>query len=290
MERLCKACDKCPPFYLRLEQFGTFGGSHRGVLWVYPESSTTSMTMTDDSSGSEIVSSGIATATAAARTEPLMELQRLLQEQFPDCNDQSKAGGENVYRPHMTLSHFVNLQAAKTAQEQVESWWPSSNSNNSNATIDPTMSTPTTPTETTREGVTFWVPEIYLLYRDGPNGQFYRVADLGLGVGDAAGNTKQQRTTIHDPPIPFVHMPVEEPAWVRQERLAMQDRRRKNQRGGGRGGGRGRSRSGGGHDQTRSRSQRVPDAPEVIAAKRAARAAKRLATEAAAALDVPEEE
>jgi hypothetical protein len=99
------------------------------------------------------------------------------------------------------------------------------------------------------------------------------VADLGLG---ATG-----KLTTHDPPVPFVHMPTEEAAWVRQERLDMQTRRRKSQRGrgGGSGSGRGRGR---GNGQRRSRSQQVPDSPEVIAAKRAARAVNRLATEAAA--------
>jgi hypothetical protein len=113
------------------------------------------------------------------------------------------------------------------------------------------------------------VPEVY--YLPGRTSQFYP-ADLGLS---ATG-----KLTTHDPPVPFVHMPTEEAAWVRQERLAMQTRRRKNQRGRG-GGGRGSGR--GGHDQRLSRSQQVPDTPEVIAAKRAARAVKRLATEAAAA-------
>jgi hypothetical protein len=281
MERLVAACRQCPPFHLRLERFGTFGGSHRGVLWVYPDSSYTSSEITGTPTD------GIADQNANASTEPLMELQRLLQDAFPDCDDQSKAGGESIYRPHMTLSHFLNLEQAEAAKQQVESWWPSaanvasaassSNDNDNSMTNDPNSLS--TAIEASR--VEFWVPEIYLLYRDGPDSQFYRVADLGLG--------QTGKLTTHDPPVPFVHMPTEEASWVRQERLAMQTRRRKSQGGRGRGGGRGGrgGRGGGG----RGRSQQVPDSPEVIAAKRAARADKRLAMEAAAAaaLDMSED-
>jgi hypothetical protein len=238
LERLVSACRKCPPFSIRLERFGTFGGPHRGVLWLHPDSSYINM---ETNINMDTMDS--ASDTTKNTTEPLVYLQRLLQEEFPDCTDQRKVGHGGVYRPHMTLSHFINLQQAETAQQQVESWWPMSS-----------------------KDLSFFVPEIYLLHRNGPHGQFYRVADLGLG---ATG-----KLTTHDPPVPFSYQPVEEAAWVRHERLAMQARRRKNQNQRGSGG---RQRQ----DQRQGRSQRVPDSPDVIAAKRAARAAKRQAAEAA---------
>lgn len=118
------------------------------------------------------------------------------------------------------------------------------------------------PTTQTR-GVEFWVPEIYLLHRDGSNGHFYRVADLHFGLGGDE-TIVDNGIRIHDPPVRFVDMPAEEAACVRQERLTMQSKRRKGQRGRGRG-----------DSQRRTRSQRAPDSPEVITDKRAARAAKR---------------
>jgi hypothetical protein len=106
------------------------------------------------------------------------------------------------------------------------------------------------------------MPEVY--YLPGRTSQFYRVADLGLG---ATG-----KLTTHDPPVPFAHADgrsrvvrvrasrhadeaTQESTWTYGEEGEVDVEC---------------------HDQRRSRSQQVPDTPEVIAAKRAARAVKRL--------------
>jgi 2'-5' RNA ligase len=182
LERLQEACRSVPPFEVRLERLGTFGGAKRGVLWMYPDSFRSDETIADD-----------------ATTEPLLHLQATLQEAFPHCDDQQKFG---TFHPHMTLSHFTNLEAAQEAQAQIEQSW---------------------------EAKTFPVQEIYLLHRQGDAGQFRRVATIGLG--DQCRGWKS-----HHPPLPFCHMPTEEADWVREERMKLKQRR--NRKGGGRRGGR----------------------------------------------------
>mmetsp|Transcript_18851 Transcript_18851/g.39508 ORF Transcript_18851/g.39508 Transcript_18851/m.39508 type:complete len:409 (+) Transcript_18851:62-1288(+) len=99
---ISKATQRCAPFEVTIDTFGTFGGKHRGVLWAYPRSSTTFL----DGSNDE---------------EPLIRLQTLLEEKFPMCNDTRKAGGK--FNPHITLSHYVNVTDALAAKHEVEAKW-----------------------------------------------------------------------------------------------------------------------------------------------------------------------
>lgn len=143
------------------------------------------------------------------------------------------------FAPHMTLSHFPCLDDAQVAQAELESWWP------------PLLDDSTT--------IEFPVKEIYLLERKGDDGQFLRKATLGLGENSSF--------YVHDPPLPFPKMPLVEEEWVRAERMALKARRNSSGRGK-----RGKRRSRKPRERGQSRSK---DTPEEIAAKRAARKAKR---------------
>lgn len=124
--------------------------------------------------------------------EPLITLHRLLEEQFPACTDTRKTG---AFHPHITLSHYVNNDDALAAKEKVGSSW---------------------------EPVSFHVPEIYLLERRGDDGQFKIAGTIPFGAGS--------EVKLHDPPIAFPAMPNTEEEWVREERMAMKDRRKKGNR------------------------------------------------------------
>jgi 2'-5' RNA ligase len=178
LDRLQEACQSVPPFEVRLERLGTFGGAKRGVLWLYPDSFRCGETVSED-----------------VTTEPLLRLQAALQDTFPHCDDQQKFG---TFQPHVTLSHFVNLAAAREAQAQIEQSW---------------------------EAKIFTVKEIYLLHRQGDAGQFRRVATIGLGEQCSGWKS-------HCPPLPFCHMPTEEADWVLEERMKLKQRR--NRKGGSR--------------------------------------------------------
>jgi len=154
-------------------------------------------------------------------SEPFRVLCNKLGEQFPKF-------WSSRFSPHMTLSHFESLEGAQAAQTQIEQWWP-------------------------QEGLQFVLKEIYILHRKGDNGQFMRVASIGLG--------QESVVQVHDPHLAFPAMPAVEEAWVRDERLAMKARRKGSD-----------SRRGGRRYANLSRSS---DSPEVIEAKRAARKAKR---------------
>jgi 2'-5' RNA ligase superfamily len=273
-----------------LHQLGTFGGNKRGVLWVYPDSGTSS-----SSSSIRSISSSNSNHNNE-KTEPLIELQARLQEQFPMCTEQRKVDG--VFRPHMTLSHFVNVQTAQEAQQQVEAWWP--------ATIHDDIALTNNDDNHTGSDAAlleFWVDRIYLLHRKGDNGQFCIVAEIPLLGGhddDAPTRASQPKKTdgdvasissiaslqVYHPPRPFLEfMPETECDWVRQARLELKSRRnRRSSSSYGRARGEKALRGGGGGRQERSRpSSRSPDSPEVIAAKQAARKAKREKKEQAAA-------
>ena len=130
-------------------------------------------------------------------TEPLIELQACLQDEFPHCDTQQKVSG--TFNPHMTLSHFVNLDEALDAQTQIGTWWDTS--------------------------IEFLVDEVYLLSRKGDGGQFERLVTLGLG--------SEGQVRVHNPPSPFDYMPRKEVDWVREERMKLKQRRnRKSSRGG----------------------------------------------------------
>lgn len=217
VEKLQTAMRQCSPFKVTLDRFGTFGGKQRGVLWLNPASSL------------------IDEADNTTQVAPLVSLQRRLEESFPMCKDQLEKG--NGFTPHITLSHFENLDDALEGQRQLE--------------------IPKNPP------LEFVLDRIYLLERVGDDGQFLRVAQIGLGQDDAASQIDE----IFDPPSPFPDMPTEEAHWVHEERMKLKSRR--NGRRGNRGGG---NRT---KQRLLSRGPRIPDTPEVIAAKRAERKAKR---------------
>jgi len=223
VDRLRAATNKCEPFYVTLDKLGCFGGVKRGVLWFYPTSRRDECT---------------------SHVEPLIELQSLLQEQFPECDDQKKNG---VFTPHMTISHFPNLDESTQAQREIEQWWPTD--------------------------LTFRVGEIYLLERKGDDDQFLRVASIRLGMFSEMGES----IILHSPPEAFPAMPSEEEDWIRRERMIMKDRRRNNGSFN-----KGRRRKGtiesSNNGDKRGRSQ-SKDTPEEIEAKRLARKAKREARE-----------
>jgi len=229
VDRLRAATEQCEPFDVTLDRLGCFGGAKRGVLWFYPTSHR-----------HEAKNEG---------TEPLIELQSLLEEQFPECQDQNMHG---EFNPHMTISHFPNLDESNQAQGQIEEWWP--------------------------KNLTFRVDEIYLLERKGDDDQFLRVASLRLGKVPEMGNG----TLLHVPAEPFPMMPSKEEDWVRQERMTMKERRRGNGSSFSTGRGRRQPRAAakGGDNQRRSPSK---DSTQEIEAKRAARKAKRDAVEQQAA-------
>jgi len=120
------------------------------------------------------------------RDEPLIKLNSLLEQQFPMCKDQRK-----TFHPHMTVSHYANNEDAAAAQKELESKW---------------------------EPLSFHVPEIYLLERQGDDGQFKIAATIPLGVGS--------EVKMHDPPVSFPAMPEAEEEWVYVERMAMKNRRK----------------------------------------------------------------
>lgn len=230
---LQEACRKCEPFLVRLEQFGTFGGAKRGVLWLLPDSSAPRNYYINGEKGDNH-------SRETAAREPLRELQTHLEEQFPMCTEQRTTGG--TFNPHMTLSHFVNLDQALIAQEMAK--------------------------QSFEQPLEFLVDRIYLMHRKGDDGQFLRVAEILLGEEHNTG------VIVHDSPKKFCHMPETEADWVYQERQALKARRNRKASGNA---SRRRYRSAPG---TRPRTK---DSPEVIAAKRAERKAKREMAEAATA-------
>jgi len=172
--QLSKAAERCEPFDVTIDTFGTFGGKQRGVLWAYPRSEYIQSTTTNNND---------------KELEPLHHLHHVLEEQFPMCKDQRK-GGE--FNPHMTISHYVNNDAALAAKEEIESNW---------------------------KPLSFHVPEIYLLERKGDDGQFKIAATIPLGKGS--------NTIYHEQALPFPAMPKEEEEWVYNERMEMKNRRKR---------------------------------------------------------------
>jgi 2'-5' RNA ligase len=227
VQQLHSATKQCPPFTVSLNAFGTFGGKRRGVLWLYPDSSVGTTQDGNDDSSDEIV------------VLPMMDLHKKLEEAFPMCFDLSQKAGDDdggTFSPHMTLSHFENLQDAVLAQADLIS-------NGFNL-----------------DGLDFTMDRVYLLERQGDSGQFERLAEVGLGPDSIV--------TVFESPQAFPGMPKEEVEWVYEERMKLKARRNG---GRGRGGGRG----GGNNRRMPPREARIPDPPQVIEAKRAERKAKR---------------
>jgi 2'-5' RNA ligase len=223
LNALQRVATQVEPFTVRLDKLGTFGGKQRGVLWLAPDSYPTSATVCSSNQENEGV-------------QPLLQLHKALEKAFPMCKDQAKGGSS--FTPHLTLSHFANLDDALAAKQVIEK--------------DYNQELPK---------LEFQLDRIYLLRRAGDGGQFLRIAEFGLGK---FGNLHNWETG----PRPFPDMPTEEADWVYEERMKLKARRKGGQRPC-RGGSMGSRRSVG------PRRERVPDSPEVIAAKRAERKAKR---------------
>jgi 2'-5' RNA ligase len=172
---LTSVAAQCKPFDVEMNALGTFGGNSRGVLWAYPISEY-SLSGNNDSYDEE----------------PLITLQKILEEHFPMCTDQRKQG---TFTPHITLSHYGNINDALEAKGRMESKW---------------------------EPISFHVKEIYLLERKGEDGQFKVLAKIPLGLegGDVVN--------FYDEPSAFPGMPDHEEEWVRNERMTMKNRRKNN--------------------------------------------------------------
>lgn len=197
INRLIMACQKCEPFHCRLNEFGTFGGQKRGVLWLEPSTSYYRNNNSLDEKNNDN-DNGTSSLTTTILPPPLIHLQQLLEEQFPLCDDQRKVGG--VFTPHMTLSHFQNMNDALIGQEQIQDWWPNN--------------------------IDFPVNEIYLLKRVGDNGQFHRIADIRLGDDRSRSIGYENDVVLYEHNAkPFEYMPQSEPSWTYTERMKLKKRR-----------------------------------------------------------------
>ena len=258
------ALEQIEPFQITLDRFGTFGGSNRGVLWLYPRSTVTQQTNdTNEDNNTTKDESDQETTTTILKQEPLIQLQSLLEthtstlvegeEEEDDDDNQAKKGTKNrrAFAPHMTLSHFINLQDAKEAQIQMEQSW---------------------------KPISFFVSHIYYLQRiGGDDGQFHIMAKLPLGKHNQSkkNTNNKNKNTIElysSSPQRFPAMPLVEEDWVREERMKLKKRRNGKQRR--------RTKSNHGQNSKTSKSNdrgpsKSTDTPEQIAAKRAARAAKK---------------
>jgi 2'-5' RNA ligase len=102
LRRLELAIQRVEPFTVTLNRFGTFGGTKRGVLWLYPSSTTRDGLPAHES----------------LLGEPVHTLYQSLIKEFPECT------GIRDFNPHMTLSHFESLEEAEEARVHIEKWWP----------------------------------------------------------------------------------------------------------------------------------------------------------------------
>lgn len=275
-ESLETAVEGIRPFQIHLDTFGTFGGKNRGILYLTPRSSRLQpQTQTphkvredddDDDSVPISIVGDIPTNNGIARNEeeeddeirndgtinnlkvkeddevvePLIELQSVLQRQFPQCKDNGQ------FIPHMTLSHFESLEDAQAAQVQFEKeeWWNDDPDTNNDDESSSSTSTPLS-------AMCFTVNEIYVLKREGDGGQFKILMTVPLGRGkegddegkvgiknaitksdtgggDGGGNSNAVQ--IHETPLAFPTMPLVEENWVLDERMKLKDRRRRNSR------------------------------------------------------------
>ena len=241
LDALERVAAKCCPFEVTISELGVFGNKNRGVLWAYPRSHAIGKEPPIDGNP------------FCDPDEPMMQLQALLEAEFPTCTEQRKS---RDFHPHITLSHYASVDDALSAKEQIETWW--------------------TP-------IRYTTTEIYVLRRVGDEGQFEISATISLETDQSndigsISSTSHRRVQVHDPPIPFPDMPDTEEEWVYEERMELKARRNSSWKT------RGRKRAGRKRRNGRNK-ERIPDTPEIIAEKRAARKAKReaLAAEAASA-------
>ena len=240
LDALERVAVKCRPFEVTISELGVFGNKNRGVLWAYPRSHA-------------IGEEPPVEVPFCEPYEPMIQLQALLEAEFPTCTEQRKSRN---FHPHITLSHYASVDDALSAKEQLETWWQS---------------------------IRYTTNEIYILRRVGDEGQFEIAATILLDTDrsnniDSHDTTPHQRVQVHDPPIPFPDMPDTEEEWVYEERMKLKARRNSSWKT------RGRKRAGRKRRNGRNK-ERIPDTPEIIAEKRAARKAKREALAAEAATE-----
>ena len=239
LDALERVAAKCCPFEVTISELGVFGNKNRGVLWAYPRSHA----IGEDPPVGEVP--------FCEPDEPMIQLQALLEAEFPTCTEQRKS---RDFHPHITLSHYASVDDALSAKEQIETWW---------------------------QPIRYITEEIYVMRRVGDEGQFKISATISLATGqskniDSVSSTSHRRCHVHDPPIPFPDMPTTEEEWVYEERMKLKARRNSSWKT------RGRKRAGRKRRNGRNK-ERIPDTPEIIAEKRAARKAKREAAAAAEA-------
>jgi len=201
--QLVSATESIPPFSVQLSRFGTFGGKRRGVLWLHPDD-TTSSGLQQGAEPSNYQEDDEINEESAT---PLLRLQSSLETAFPMCSD-----GTKPFTPHMTVSHFSNLEEALRAKETI-----------------------TLPPSDSNESYQFVVDRIYVLGREGDEGQFLRIAEIPLGsamdgfigIGSSSSSSPAIR---HNPPAPFPDMPTSEEDWVYQERMLLKSRRKSNRK------------------------------------------------------------
>lgn len=97
----------CRPFDVVIDEFGTFGGKSRGVLWAHPKSKYPLLSGDGDSDDN-------------MDEQPLITLQKILETHFPICTDQRKQGS---FTPHITISHYANITDALEAKGRIEKNW-----------------------------------------------------------------------------------------------------------------------------------------------------------------------
>jgi 2'-5' RNA ligase len=208
LSQIRKATSQINPFHVSLHTFGCFGGKNRGVLWLYPSS-----------------------APVVGEVEPIKQLHDFLQEAFPTLL--SKTSKFMPFYPHMTLSHFENLIFAENAKkDQEERWLSCLQKGNKNHVPVSNFNSPS-----------FYVQEIYVLQRQGDDGQFHKVATIPLGKNSITSslttNTEEKTAKEQDinndfirhvPPKPFLLMPTKEEDWVRAERIKLKERRNRKRR------------------------------------------------------------
>jgi len=205
VEQLESAIKNLVPFSVRLNEFATFGGKRRGVLWLHPDSDgERPQEKCEDKNEPEEQSSS------------LIRLQTSLEKAFPMCQDQSQKGGG--FTPHMTVSHFPSLDEALHAKGIMEV---------SSLFVD----TSRNGTANNSDCLEFVVDRVYLLQRKGDEGQFLRVAEIPMGAASGASSVANgNQTKILDPPQPFPDMPQREDEWVYKERMLQKSRRKNNRK------------------------------------------------------------
>ena len=199
--------------------FGTFGGPNRGVLWLYPTSFRIENKHSSSNKTMVITSNNAITnpSTVGETTEPIAELQSLLEDEFPMCSESLK---RRNFLPHMTLSSkFDSLDDARTAETTLRNL--------------PLL-------DKKPLNLYFWCKEFYLLERDGERGQFRRRATILLGNSESpdsttwdncySNNPVMDGVCIHNPPLGFQEMPVFEEPWIVSELEALKVRRKANRK------------------------------------------------------------